>query len=382
MPQLTEEQLALRDAIRRMVDKEIRPIAAEIDATDRIPERIFHLFGDMGLLQLWVPEEYGGPGGNLTAVCLAREEISRVSEACALLAGMNSIGMVLPLLHFGSDEQKRRWLPLVAKGRTWTGVAITEPESGSDVASMKTRARREGDSWILSGQKCYITWGSIAHYLLVFARTSGDKGFQGLSCFLVDTRSPGFRVGRNERKMGLNGVPNVEVFFDDVRVPAENMIGEEGRGFIACMRILDMNRPTVGAASVGLAQGALDAAVEYAKGRRQFGRPIAQFQGLQWMLADMAMQIEAARALVYECARRVDSGDLSRLAEMASMAKCFASDVAMRVTTDAVQIFGGAGYMKDHPVERFMRDAKINQIFEGTNQIQRIVISRHLLGLH
>jgi alkylation response protein AidB-like acyl-CoA dehydrogenase len=382
MPQLTEEQLALRDAIRRMVDKEIRPIAAEIDATDRIPERIFHLFGDMGLLQLWVPEEYGGPGGNLTAVCLAREEISRVSEACALLAGMNSIGMVLPLLHFGSEEQKRRWLPLVAKGRTWTGVAITEPESGSDVASMKTRARREGDGWILSGQKCYITWGSIAHYLLVFARTSGDKGFQGLSCFLVDTRSPGFRVGRNERKMGLNGVPNVEVFFDDVRVPAENMIGEEGRGFIACMRILDMNRPTVGAASVGLAQGALDAAVEYAKGRRQFGRPIAQFQGLQWMLADMAMQIEAARALVYECARRVDSGDLSRLAEMASMAKCFASDVAMRVTTDAVQIFGGAGYMKDHPVERFMRDAKINQIFEGTNQIQRIVISRHLLGLH
>ncbi len=382
MPHFTEEHLALRDAIRRMVDKEIRPIAAEIDATDRIPERILHLFGDMGLLQLWVPEEFGGPGGNLTAVCLAREEISRVSEACALLAGMNSIGMILPLLHFGTDEQKRRWLPMVAKGRTWTGVAITEPESGSDVASMKTRARRDGDSWVLSGQKCYITWGSIAHYLLVFARTSGEKGFQGISCFLVDTRSPGFRVGRNERKMGLNGVPNVEVFFDDVRVPAENMIGEEGRGFIACMRILDMNRPTIGAASVGVAQGALDAAVEYAKGRRQFGRPIAQFQGLQWMLADMAMQIEAARALVYECARLVDAGDFSRLSEMASMAKCFASDVAMRVTTDAVQVFGGAGYMKDHPVERFMRDAKINQIFEGTNQIQRIVVSRHLLGLH
>jgi alkylation response protein AidB-like acyl-CoA dehydrogenase len=382
MPHLTEEQIALRDAVRRMVEREIRPIAAEIDATDRIPERIFHLFGDMGLLQLWVPEEYGGPGGNLTAVCLAREEIARVSEACALIAGMNSIGMVLPLLHFGTEEQKRRWLPLVAKGRTWTGVAITEPEAGSDVAAMKTSARRDGASWILNGEKCFITWGNIAHWLLVFARTGGEKGFQGISCFLVDTKSPGFRVGRNERKMGLNGVPNVQVFFDNVRVPAENMIGEEGRGFLACMRILDMNRPTVGAASVGVAQGALDAAIEYARNRRQFGRPIAQFQGLQWMLADMAMQVEAARALVYECARQVDAGDYSRLPQMASMAKCFASDVAMKVTTDAVQIFGGAGYMKDYPVERFMRDAKINQIFEGTNQIQRIVIARHLLELH
>jgi alkylation response protein AidB-like acyl-CoA dehydrogenase len=382
MPNFTNEQLALRDAIRRMVEKEIRPIAAEIDATDRIPERILNIFGDMGLLQLLVPAEFGGPGGGITDVCLAREEIARVSEACALLAGMNSIGMILPLLHFGTEEQRRHWLPLVAKGRTWTGVAITEPSSGSDVASMKTRASRDGDSWILRGQKCYITWGSIAHYLLVFARTSGETGFEGISCFLVDTRSPGFRVGRNERKMGLNGVPNVEVFFDDVRVPGEHLIGEEGRGFIACMRILDMNRPTVGAASVGLAQGALDAAVNYAKGRHQFGRPIAQFQGLQWMLADMAIQIEAARALVYECARLIDSGDVSRLSEMASMAKCFASDVAMRVTTDAVQVFGGAGYMKDHPVERFMRDAKINQIFEGTNQIQRIVVARHLLGLH
>jgi len=382
MPHFTEEQIALRDAVRRMVEREIRPIAAEIDATDRIPERIFHLFGDMGLLQLWVPEAYGGPGGNLTAVCIAREEIGRVSEACALIAGMNSIGMILPLLHFGTEEQKRRWLPLVAKGRTWTGVAITEPEAGSDVASMKTTARRDGASWILNGEKCYITWGNIAHWLLVFARTGGEKGFQGISCFLVDTRSPGFRVGRNERKMGLNGVPNVQVFFDNVRVPAENMIGEEGRGFIACMRILDMNRPTVGAASVGVAQGALDLAVDYARSRRQFGRPIAHFQGLQWMLADMAMQVEAARALVYECARQVDAGDYSRLPQMASMAKCFASDVAMKVTTDAVQIFGGAGYMKDYPVERFMRDAKINQIFEGTNQIQRIVIARHLLELH
>jgi alkylation response protein AidB-like acyl-CoA dehydrogenase len=382
MPHFTDTQLAMRDAIRRMVDKEIRPIAAQIDATDQIPERIFHLFGDMGLMQLWVPEEYGGPGGDLTSVCMAREEISRVSEACALIAGMNSIGMILPLLHFGTEAQKQRWLPLVAKGRTWTGVAMTEPESGSDVASMKTHAKKDGGSWVLNGQKCYITWGNIAHYILVFARTSGEKGFQGISCFLLDTKTPGFRVGKNEKKMGLNGVPNVQIFFDNVRIPEENMVCEEGKGFTTCMRILDMNRPTIGAASVGVAQGALDLALQHARDRKQFGRAIGQFQGLQWMLADMAMQIEASRALVYECARMVDAGDFSRLSEMASMAKCQASDMAMKVVTDAVQIFGGAGYMKDVGVERYMRDAKINQIFEGTNQIQRIVISRHLLGLH
>jgi alkylation response protein AidB-like acyl-CoA dehydrogenase len=336
----------------------------------------------MGLLQMWVPEQYGGPGGDLTSVCIAREEISRVSESCALLAGQNSIGIILPLLHFGSEEQRKQWLPLVAKGRTLTAVAITEPDSGSDVASMRTNAKRDGDSYVINGQKCFITWGNLAHYVLVFARTSGQKGFEGLSCFIVDTKTPGFRVGKNEKKMGLNGVPNVSLHFDDMRVPAQNMVGGEGRGFIAAMRILDMNRPTTGAASVGLAQGALDYAIDYAKTRKQFGRPIGHFQGLQWMLADMAMQVEAARALVYECCQQVDSGDFSRLAEMASMAKCFASDVAMKVTTDAVQIFGGVGYMRDYPVEKLMRDAKINQIFEGTNQIQRIVISRHLLGLH
>ncbi|HXG03189.1 MAG TPA: acyl-CoA dehydrogenase family protein [Candidatus Binatia bacterium] len=380
MPHLNEAQLAMRDAIRTMVEREIRPIAAEIDETDRIPERLFDVFGDMGLMQLWVPERYGGPGGDLTTVCLAREEIARVSEACALIAGQNSIGLVLPLLHFGTEEQRQRWLPMAAKGRTLTAVAITEPEAGSDVGAMKTRARRDGDSWVIDGQKCYITWGNIAHWVLVFARTSGERGFDGISCFLVDTRTPGFHVGKNERKMGLHGVPNVSLYFEEMRVPAENMIGQEGQGFRAAMRILDLNRPTVGAAAVGLAQGALDAAVAYAKERRQFGRAIADFQGLQFMLADMQMQVEAARALVYECARLVDAGDFSRLTEMASMAKCFASDVAMRVTTDAVQIFGGAGYMKDYPVERMMRDAKINQIFEGTNQIQRLVIARHLLA--
>jgi alkylation response protein AidB-like acyl-CoA dehydrogenase len=377
---LSEEQIAFRDSIRRMVERHVAPIAAEIDETDRLPRELIPIFGDLGLLQLWIPEEYGGPGGNLTMVCLAREEIARVSEAAALLAGQNSIGMILPLLHFGTDEQRQRFLPEVAKGRIMTAVAMTEPHAGSDVASMKTKALRDGNSaYVINGQKCFITWGNVADYVLVFARTSEGRGFEGISAFIVDTKTPGFKVGKNERKMGLNGVPNVQLFFEDMRVPAENRIGEEGRGFIACMRILDLNRPTVGAASVGLAQGALDAAVAYAKERTQFGRTISAFQGIQFMLADMAMQVEAARSLVYECARQVDAGDFSRLSIMASMAKCFASDVAMKVTTDAVQIFGGVGYMKDYPVERMMRDAKINQIFEGTNQIQRVVISRQLL---
>jgi alkylation response protein AidB-like acyl-CoA dehydrogenase len=336
----------------------------------------------MGLLQMWVPEKYGGPGGNLTAVCIVKEEVARVSEAAALIAANNSIGMILPLLHFGSEEQRQRFLPEIAKGRTLTAVAMTEPQAGSDVGAMKTRAVKDGNSaYILNGQKCYITFGSVADYVLVFARTDPEaKGFDGISAFIVDTKTKGFRVGRNERKMGLGGIPNVELFFEDMRVPAENRVGEEGKGFRAAMKILDLNRPTVGAVSVGLAQGALDATVAYAKDRKQFGRSIAHFQGIQFMLADMAMQIEAARALVYECCRQVDAGDLSNIAAMASMAKCFASDMAMKVTTDAVQIFGGAGYMKEYPVERMMRDAKINQIFEGTNQIQRVIISRHLLA--
>ncbi len=336
---LTEEQTAFVDSIRRMVERHIAPIAAEIDESDRFPEELVPVFGDMGLLQQWVPEEYGGPGGNLTLLCLAKHEIAKVSMACSILAGQNSIGMALPILHFGTEEQKRRFLPLSAKGRTLTAVAMSEPHCGSDVAAM-----------------------------------------DGISAFMVDTKTPGFKVGRNERKMGLGGVPNVQLFFENMRVPIENRLGEEGQGFKACMHILNLNRPTVAAASIGLGQGALDAAIAYAKERKAFGKAIASNQGLQWMIADMAIQLEAARALLFECTRQVDMGDFSQLSMMASMAKCFGSDVAMKVTTDAVQIFGGVGYLKDYPVERMMRDAKINQIWEGTNQIQRIVISRHLLG--
>jgi len=377
---LTEEQTAFVDSIRKMVERHIAPIAAEIDETDRFPEELVPIFGDMGLLQQWVPEEYGGPGGNLTLLCLAKHEIAKVSMACSILAGQNSIGMALPVLHFGTDEQKRRFLPLSAKGRTLTAVCMPEPHCGSDVAAMKTKAVRDGSSYVINGEKCFITFGSVAHWVLLFARTSEGRGVDGISAFMVDTKTPGFKVGRNERKMGLGGVPNVQLFFENMRVPIENRLGEEGQGFKACMHILNLNRPTVAAASIGLGQGALDAAIAYAKERKAFGKAIATNQGLQWMMADMAIQLEAARALLFECTRQVDMGDFSQLSMMASMAKCYGSDVAMKVTTDAVQIFGGVGYLKDYPVERMMRDAKINQIWEGTNQIQRIVISRHLLG--
>ncbi len=374
-----DHHLQLRDQVRKMVEKHVAPIASEIDENNRFPEELVEIFGDMGLLQLWVPQDYGGPGGDLTSVCLVKEEIAKVSESAALLAANNSFGLVLPVLNFGSEEQKRYYLGLAAKGRTLTAVAITEPDTGSDVSSMKTRAVKDGASWVLNGGKIYITFGSVAHFILAFARTSEGRGADGISAFIVDTKTKGFSFGKEDRKMGIRGVPNVPIFFDNVRVPEENMVGPEGRAFKTCMRILDLNRPTVGAIAVGLAQGAIDQATTYARGRRQFGRSIAEFQGIQFMLADMQMQTEAARSMLYDCARMADRQDWDGFSAKASMVKCFASDTAMKVTTDAVQIFGGAGYMRDFPVERYMRDAKINQIFEGTNQIQRLVIARHML---
>jgi len=375
----TEEQLAFRDSIRRMVEKHIAPIAAEIDETDRFPEELLPIMGEMGLMQLWVPEQYGGPNGNLTLMCMAREEISRGSPACGSLAGLNTM-FIMPLLHFGSEEQRQRFLPIIARGGVPTAIAISEPQAGSDVGAMSTRAVKDGDSYVINGRKQWCSYGVVADYIVLMARTSGDTGADGISAFILEPKKmKGITFGRHERKMGWRGAPNTPIFLDDVRVPVENLVGEEGKGFRASMRALDLNRPTIGAQSVGLAQGALDASVAYAKERRQFKRAIGEFQGVQFMLADMVMNIEAARALVYECARAGDAGDWKRLNVLASMAKCFASDMAMKVTTDAVQIFGGYGYTRDYPVERMMRDAKLAQIFEGTNQIQRMVIARDLL---
>jgi len=384
---LNEAQLAFRDVIRKFVEREVAPIADEIDRNDRFPAEIVPKFGDLGLIQLRLPEEYGGPGADMTTVCLAEEEIARVSESIALLCGLNSISMIYPLMYFGTEAQRQRFFPELAKGRTLTSIAITEPEAGSDVGAMRTKAVRDGDSYILNGQKSFITFSPVAHYVTVFAKTgdTSQGGTSNISAFIVDTKTKGFNVGKLEKKMGLNGVPNASIYLDNVRVSADNRVGDEGDGFRICMRALDLNRPTIGAVSVGLAQGALDLSVKFAKERKQFGRSIGEFQAIQMMLADMAMQIEAARCLVYECARVVDCGfandaEFRRFAATASMAKCFASDMAMKVTTDAVQIYGGAGYMKESSIERYMRDAKINQIFEGTNQIQRLIIARELLG--
>ena len=387
----TEEQIAFRDSVRRMAEKDIAPIAAEIDETDRFPTEIVKLFGEMGLMQLWIPEKYGGPEGNLTLMCIAREEISRFSPACGSIAGLNTM-FIMPLLHFGSEEQRQRFLPQVAKGGVVTAIAISEPQAGSDVSAMTTRAVRDGDSYVINGRKQWCSYGVEADLIVLMARTDGDAGADaerartgaggagGISAFIIEPKKmKGVTFGRHERKMGWRGAPNTPIFLDNVRVPVENLVGEEGKGFRASLRALDLNRPTIGAQCVGLAQGAMEASIAYAKERKQFKRAIAEFQGVQFMLADMAINIEAARTLVYECARAGYEGDWKRLSTLASMAKCFGSDMAMRVTTDAVQVFGGYGYTKDYPVERMMRDAKLAQIFEGTNQIQRMVIARDLL---
>jgi alkylation response protein AidB-like acyl-CoA dehydrogenase len=378
--EFTEEQIAFRDSVRRMAEKHVAPIAAEIDENDRFPLELVKLFGDMGLMQLWIPERYGGPEGNLTMMCIAREEISRFSPACGSIAGLNTM-FIMPLLHFGSEEQRQRFLPPIAKGGVVTAIAISEPQAGSDVSAMTTRAVRDGDSWVITGRKQWCSYGVEADYIVVMARTSGERGAEGISAFVIEPKTmKGVTFGRHERKMGWRGAPNTPIFLDGVRVPANNLIGDEGKGFKASMRALDLNRPTIGAQAVGLAQGALDVSIAYAKERQQFKRSIGEFQGVQFMLADMYMGIEATRALVYECARAGDQGDWRRLNVLASVAKCFGSDMAMKVTTDAVQIFGGYGYTRDYPVERMMRDAKLMQIFEGTNQIQRMVIARHLLA--
>ncbi len=378
--ELGEEKDMLRDMVRRVTDEQIRPLVAGMEESDRFPEELVEVFGDLGLLQMWVPEEYGGPGGDLTSVCIAKEETGKASLAASTLCANNSIGLILPILHFGTEEQKRRYLPLSAKGRTIVSVAITEPGAGSDVSSIRTTARRDGNSYVINGQKNWITWAGHAHYVLVFARTSESKGHDGISTFLVDTKTKGFSVGPKEAKMGRHGAPTYPLHFDDMRVDADCLLGQEGQGFKQCMKILDLNRPTIAASSLGLAQAAFEESIQYAKDRRQFGRRIADFQAIQFKIADMAMKIEAARTLLYTSTQEIDSGNLSRLTLLSSMCKCFVSDVAMEVALEAVQVHGAYGYSKEYPVERIMRDAKLNQILEGTNEIHRVIISRQLLG--
>jgi alkylation response protein AidB-like acyl-CoA dehydrogenase len=375
---LSEEQHEFRRVVRQFCEDKIAPLAAETDAKADYPWPAFHALKAMGLTALSFPEEYGGEGAPLVTQAIVTEEIARACASTSLIFLISKLGM-LPVINFGTEEQKQRYLTRVAAGESQASYCLSEPDAGSDVASMKTRAVRDGDDWILSGSKCWITNGGISDLYTVFARTSDDR-HKGISTFVVEA-DQGVQVTKLEHKLGIKGSPTAQILLDDVRVSDDQRVGDVGQGFPIAMHTLDRSRPTIGAQAVGIAQGALDYAMQYMKERRTFGKPIAEYQGLQWMVADAAMRIEAARGLVYRACALVDEGDpRGELSTFGAMAKCFASDVAMQVTTDAVQLLGGYGYTSEFPVERMMRDAKITQIYEGTNQIQRIVIAKRLLG--
>jgi alkylation response protein AidB-like acyl-CoA dehydrogenase len=375
---LPDEHNELRSVLRDLCEKEIAPYAADVDEHARFPEEALRALNDSGFSAVHVPEEYGGQGADSVATCIVIEEVARVCASSSLIPAVNKLG-TMGLILAGSEDLKKQVLPTLASGEAMASYALSEREAGSDAAGMRTRARADGDSWILNGSKCWITNGGKSTWYTVMAVTDPDKGANGISAFIVHKDDVGFTVGPKERKLGIKGSPTTELYFEDCRIPADRIIGEPGTGFKTALRTLDHTRPTIGAQAVGIAQGALDAALAYAKERKQFGKPISDFQGLQFMLADMAMKVEAARLMVYTAAARAERGEPA-LGFISAASKCFASDVAMDVTTDAVQIFGGYGYTQDFPLERMMRDAKITQIYEGTNQIQRVVMSRALLG--
>jgi alkylation response protein AidB-like acyl-CoA dehydrogenase len=378
-PDTSDEEAMILDVVRQLVKERVEPRAAEIDAKAEFPWDIKQLFAENDLLGIPFPAEYGGLGGSFVTYVKVVEEVSKACASSALIIAVQELG-ALPILIGGSDEQKRRWIPDLASGATIAAYALTEPGSGSDAAgSMRTKARRDGDHYVLDGSKIWITNGSVADVVTVFAVTDPAKGPNGISAFVVEKGTPGFTVGKLEKKMGIRGSPTVELAFENCRVPVANMLGDEGVGFKIAMKVLDKSRPGIAAQALGIAQGALDYATEYTKQRVAFGKPISQQQGLQFMLADMKTEVEAARLLLYEAARKCDenSPDVTTWAAMAKL-KC--GDVAMSVTTDAVQLLGGYGYSTEYPVERMMRDAKITQIYEGTQQIQRIVIARSMVG--
>ena len=375
--QLTPEQESFRNVVRRVAREKIAPRAAAIDETDEFPWDVLELYKANNWLALLFPKELGGLEAGLLTCCLLIEEISRYSGPCGGIACNNWLGSE-PLLIAGSKEQKEKYLPPIVRGEQIPAFALTERQAGSDPAAMQTRAVLDGDAYVLNGSKCFISAGDIADTVVVFAMTAPEQRTRGISAFIVEKGIPGFSVGRLENKMGMRGVHQAELYFKDCRIPKANLLGEEGQGFRYAMMTLDRTRATIGAQALGIAQGALDYAIAYAKERQQFGQPIADFQGIQWMLADMAIEVEAARGMVYTAATAAERS-APNLGYLSAISKCLASDVAMRVTTDAVQILGGYGYMKEHPVERMMRDAKLTQIYEGTNQIQRMVIARSLL---
>ncbi|WP_030174117.1 MULTISPECIES: acyl-CoA dehydrogenase [Actinomycetes] len=374
---LGEEHDELRAAIRALSEKEIEPHAADVDENSRFPEEALAALTASGFNAIHVPEEYEGQGGDSVAACIVIEEVARVDASASLIPAVNKLG-TMGLILKGSEELKRQVLPSIASGEAMASYALSEREAGSDAAAMKTRAREEGDNWVLNGSKCWITNGGKSTWYTVMAVTDPDKGANGISSFMVHKDDPGFTVGPLEKKLGIKGSPTAELYFEDCTIPGDRIIGAPGTGFKTALETLDHTRPTIGAQALGIAQGALDQTIAYVKERKQFGKSISSFQGVEFMLADMAMKIEAARLMVYTSAARAERGE-KNLGFISAASKCFASDVAMQVTTDAVQLFGGYGYTRDFPVERMMRDAKITQIYEGTNQIQRVVMSRALL---
>ncbi len=375
---LSEEQQAIREAVRAVCDAKVAPNAAAVDEAAEFPQAAHDALAGADFTAPHISEEYGGAGADALATCIVIEEVARADASASLIPAVNKLG-TLPIILAGSEELKRKYLPPVAAGSAMFSYCLSEPEAGSDAVAMKTRAVRDGDHYVLNGVKRWITNAGVSEYYTVFAVTDPEKRGAGISAFVVEKSDEGVSFGAPEHKLGIKGSPTREVYFDNVRIPADRMIGEEGTGFATAMRTLDHTRVTIAAQAVGIAQGALDYALDYAKERRQFGKSIADFQGLQFLLADMGMKVEAARQLTYAAAGRSQRGDKD-LTFFGAAAKCFASDTAMQVATDAVQVLGGYGYTRDYPVERMMRDAKITQIYEGTNQVQRIVMARQLLS--
>ena len=379
---LSEEHVALRESVRQLAEDKIAPYAAEVDEQPRYPQEAHDALVKADLHAVHIPEEYAGAGADALATVIVIEEVARVCASSSLIPAVNKLGTV-PLLLSGSAELNQRYLPLVARGEGMFSYALSEPEAGSDAAAIRTRAARDGDSFILNGTKRWITNAGVSQYYTVMAVTDAKAGPAGISAFVVEKGDEGFSFGASEHKLGIKGSPTCELYFDNCVIPADRMIGAEGSGFRTALATLDHTRITIAAQALGIAQGALDYAAGYVRERRQFGKAIAEFQGVQFMVADMAMKLEAARQLTYAAAARSEramAGEaIPDLTFISSACKCFASDVAMEVTTDAVQLLGGYGYVHDYPVERMMRDAKVTQIYEGTNQIQRIVMARQLL---
>ncbi len=374
---LTEEQIMVRDLARKIAQEKLKECAAELDQKEEFPWPIIKLLAEADLFGVYIEEKYGGLGAGVLELCLVTEELSRVCGGTAVTYAASALGAD-PIILFGTEAQKNKYLPDLASGKKLAAFGLTEPNAGSDAGAIETTAKQQGDYYVLNGTKHFITNGGEAEVYVIIAMTDKTKGSRGSSAFIVEKGTPGFTFGKKEEKLGIRTSATRELIFIDCKIPKENLLGKEGLGFILTMKTFDMSRPGVAAQALGIAQGALDLALEYSKQRQQFGKPICSFQGIQFMLADMATQIEAARGLVYGVARMIDSGN-PKIAKESAMAKLYASDVAMKVTTDAVQIFGGYGYMRDYPIERFMRDAKITQIYEGTNQIQRTIIATNLI---